>query len=480
MDINEFIKQTEDFCYKEVAKNTNLILGKNKTASLSTGMFLKLPMVIAVEKAHAPLPKLNKELESFMPYFSAYTKHGNTSEVYFTFLYHTDKDLKHISRELVRHGTFLAFVYMHEVQHILRKHITNSYNTMMTSICGDVAFPNELINIAEDHAINYSIKDLFLISPLAKEWPVIEAIGMYDPEYHQNKLSDIEILKDLLKKDHPITKQQVSDMLSQITCDGKTTNQPTEAMSSTESTSEDSKSDKTSTTSDDADMALSDLSESLQDIITSNTKGTAAGELFENLFSSIKVNVAWFSKLKKSFKRKVYYMTHDYTTSWANLNNTYRRIYKSPKKQFMEDSLEIVLSIDHSGSVGTEALQKLLYLMEETSKQITKLTVLIHDTKIVKEFVIEDEYDIANSLKFNTALATRYVVGGTSHSDVFRWLDENVDDMTKTIYLSYSDNYSDINTEWVKYPKFRNLTSYFVCTTNNPTNMKGVTDIVMV
>ena len=66
MKQEDFIKETEDYVYKEVAKYANLILGKNKTASLSTGMFLKLPIEVNLSKSYEPLPTLDKELKTFM------------------------------------------------------------------------------------------------------------------------------------------------------------------------------------------------------------------------------------------------------------------------------------------------------------------------------------------------------------------------------------------------------------------------------
>jgi len=484
MTPEEFEKVAEKTIYKEVAKYTNQLLGKNKTAGLSTGLFLKLPIVVATKKMDGKLPKLTVQLEDFVKRFSAYTMMGNTTEVFFTFLYNEDKDLKAIEKTIERHGVFLAFVYMHELQHIIRKHITHSYNTMMLGIAKDIQNPHEVINIAEDYAINYAIKDLFTCSPLSKHWAEIEAIGLYDKQYHKDKLSDIDILRLLIKSAEPPKVSSMGNGMQSVEQDGKSSVQPTPSEQqggekSPEESSTGSKS-KTSTATDDADISAADLADSLQDIITSNTKGTAAGNLFEQLFDSIHVETGWFKKIKASFKRKVYYMTHDYSTSWANLNSTYRHIYKAPKKQFIDTKLEIVLSVDHSGSVSTEALQKLLYLMEDTSKTISKLTVLIHDTRIVKEFVVEDDYDISSNKMFKEALATRYVVGGTSHSDVFNWLDTNIDDMSKTIYLSYSDNYSDIPTEWKKHPKLRKLTSYFVCTEHNPMKVAGAIDITLV
>jgi len=493
MNPEDFIKEAEDFIYKEVAKNANLLLGKNKTAALSTGLFLKLPIEVAIEKTHQPLPKMYKELKTFMPYFSAYVKHGDTTKVFFTFMYHEEKDLKAILNHLPRHSVFLAFVYMHEVQHILRKHVTKSYNTMMENIAGDVAFPNEIINIAEDHAINYSLKDLFMLSSTLKpKWQEIEDIGMYNKQYHQEKLSDIDILKLLIKEENHITKQQISDMMSAITCDGKTMNQPTKSNGGPGGEEDDKgkggkvkaqggKPDKCSTDSDDADISMADLSESLQDIISSNTKGSQAGELFEQLFSSIKVETGWFKKIKASFKRQVYYKTHDYSTSWANLNNTYRRIYKSPKKQFIDNKINIILSVDHSGSMNTEDLQKLLYLIESESIHIASLKVLIHDTRVIQEFNIEDDYDIAASPEFSKALATRYTSGGTSHRCVFEHIEDmKLPDPGMVIYMSFSDNYSDIDSEFRNFPTMRKLTNYWICAgANNPVSVPG-TNILMV
>ena len=483
MTEEEFLKDTEDFVYKEVAKNTNLLLGKDKTASLSTGLFLNLPIEIKLTKSYAPIPKLYKELKSFMNYFGAYTKLDDTVNVYFTFTYHDEKDLKAISNHLHRHGIFLAFAYLHEVQHILRKHITTSYNSMMLRIAGDVPDAHSIVNIAEDHAINYSLKDLFKISPsqsIKNAWASIEEVVYYGAKYHDEQLSDIEILKKLIK-DPPPSRAKMSDLLDKITSGGKDTLQPSEAESQSGIENGEGKTDKCSTVSDDFDRSIADLSDSLKDIIESSTKGTTAGDLFADLFSSIKVETGWFKKIKASFKRKVYYMTHDYTTNWANLNNTFRRIYKSPKKNFVDDQVNIVLSVDHSGSMATEDLQKLLYLMESESKRIGSLTVLIHDTRIVKEFVIESEFDIAKSPEFKEALATRYVSGGTSHECVFEHIQQmKFEDVNKVIYMSFSDNYSDIEQTVFNYPIMRKLTNYWICAgANNPVKAPG-TNIMMV
>ena len=489
--IKEFLKEAEDFIYKEVAKNANLLLGKNKTASLSTGMFLKLPVRVEVEQVTSPIPKLYKELETFMPYFSAYTKVGNTTEVFFTFMYYEEKDLKQILNHMHRYSLFFAFVYMHEVQHILRKHVTTSYSTMMQRIAGDTPNSHELINIAEDHAINYSLKDIFVAAhkahssvgksyKLMDTWNEIEKICLYNKSYHEDQLSDIDILKDLLSKSKTPNTIDVSDLFQSVSFGGKESIQPKEGSTLSQKDVSNNKEGKCSTVTDDMDISISDLAESLKDIITENTRGTETGNLFEQLFESIKVDTGWFKKVKASFKRQVFYKTHDYTTSWRNLNSTYRHIYMAPKKTFIDDKISIILSVDHSGSMSTEDLQRLLYLIESESKRISELKVLVHDTQIIKEFTISNEYDISKSPEFSSALATRYTSGGTSHECIFDYIQNmGIKDTSQVMYMSFSDNQSDIEQTFKKYPIMRKITNYWVCTERNPVAVPG-TNITMV
>ena len=496
MEVKDFIKQAEDLIYKEVAKSTNRILGKNKTAGLSTGLFLKLPIEIAVEKVHEPLPKQLVSIESFLQRFSAYTKRGDTTKVYFTFMYHSTKELDKLLELFTRteHSIFLGFVYMHEVQHILRKHITSSYNNMMKRIAGNISHPHQAINIAEDHAINYSLKDLFMASgdkEIQNAWNTFEPTMCYKGDYHTKQMSDIEILKDMIDSAETITVTCVGNGFEKVDSDssGSCVQPSEETAKGSDSESDDDspgkgksqgKVDKTNTIQDDLDNSITDLAESIKDLISNQTKGTTTGDLFQQLFDAVKVETGWFKRIKASFKRQVYYMTHDYSTSWSNLNNTYRHIYKAPKKHFIDDKIHAILSIDHSGSVGTVELQKLLYLMESESKKIAKLTVIIHDTQVIKEFEIENEFDIAQSPQFSEALRTRYTSGGTSHRCIFEHIQNmKIPDVNKVIYMSFSDNYSDIDYEFNNFPIMRKLTNYWVCTEKNPVNVLG-TNITMV
>ncbi len=298
-------------------------------------------------------------------------------------------------------------------------------------------------------------------------WDEIEQISLYNQEYHTKQLSDIEILKLLLESDKQCFTKRISESLTQSTnSDGTVTNNGTEqAKSAQPGPDSDPDPKNQSEQADQIDISMSDLSNTMQSLIESALRGTTAGSLFEDVFKSIKVNTGWFKKIKATFKKQVYYMTHNYTTSWVNINNTYRHIYMAPKKQFFDDKIEIILSIDQSGSMSTDDLQRLLYLIESEAKKITKLTVLIHSTVIIKQFELADEYDISKSQEFTEALATRWNSGGTSHDCVFQAIgDLNIKDPSKTIFLCYSDMQSNIEETVRSYPIMSRLKSFWVHT----------------
>jgi len=467
--VNDYKYKIEKFIYKEIAKEFNTVYGLNKTAPLASGIFLKLPIRVQLVK----LPEV--DYSNIFTAFTAYTKLSNESEVFFTFFYATDKDLPKLLKLLEKHSTFWAYVYQHEVLHILLKHVTASYSKRMQRLAETFKsglsdeVKHSYINRAEDYFINYSIKDLTNststgIATLTKE-------GLYNSTYHSSKLSDVQILEDLLKnttiKSCPIGDsgyelQEITD--GQGNKSVQINNIDAEAQSGANGT----------TGGESIDTQLADLAESINSTIQTQAKGSSAAAITDELFGSIKINTDWFKKLKTTFERDVYYMTHNYYTKWSNLNNRYRSIFKSPKKYYLDTKLEIVLSIDQSGSMPRDSLQKLLYLMEEKGSSISKLTVLIHDVDISKEFVLESDYGIDTNHDFKKALATRYQSGGTSHAHVFKWLQENIHNPEEAIYISFSDNGSDIKQVWGNYPILRRMKTYLVCPINNPMAVPAV------
>ena len=467
---NTWLFNTEKYVYKEVAKQLNVMYGQDRTAPLAVGVFLKVPMKFnLVQRDEVDYKKLTD-------IFTAYTKVGDEVSTYFDFFYSKEKDLPKLTKLIEKHATFWAYVYQHELLHILLKHITKPFRSRMTRIAKeckpniDESSLHNYINIAEDYFINYSIKDVVAITDTGLS--TFLEFGLYKADYQERKLSDIQILKEILA-DTKVTNQSLGNGYSIQTVTDKDGNTSQSITKDGTGTGELSGNGSEGV----SDTELADLASAVNQVIQSHAKGSGSATCLNDLFSSIQINTDWFKKLRTRFKRDVYYATHDYYTKWTNLNNRYRRIFKAPKKYFLASKLEIVLSIDQSGSMPRDSLQKLLYLMETEGKKISKLTVLIHDSAITKEFVLDSDYGIDSNPNFKTALATRYQSGGTSHADVFKWLQDNVKDPSKSLFMSFSDNYSDIEQELHNYPIMRAITSYFICPVNNP--MKGCTNILM-
>ena len=459
---------TEKYIYKEVAKQLNVMYDQDRTAPLAVGIFLKVPMKFNL------VQRDDVDYKELTNIFTAYTKVGDEVTTYFDFFYSKESDLPKLTELIERHATFWAYVYQHELLHILLKHITKPFHNRMVRIAKeckpgiDESILHNYINVAEDYFINYSIKDVVANNDVGLS--TFLELYMYSKDYQERKLSDIQILKEILE-DTTVTNQSLGNGYSlQTVKDGK-------GNVSQSITKEGTGTGEADEGEGASDTELADLASAVNQVIQSHAKGSNSANCLNDLFSSIQVNTDWFKKLRTRFKRDVYYATHDYYTKWTNLNNRYRRIFKAPKKYFLDSKLEIVLSIDQSGSMPRDSLQKLLYLMETEGKKISKLTVLVHDNKVTKEFVLESDYGIDSNPDFKTALATRYQSGGTSHADVFRWLQNNIKDPSKSLFMSFSDNYSDIEQEIHNYPIMRAMTSYFICPVNNP--MKGCTNILM-
>ena len=458
MTADQFLHDIERLIYKENSKNLNTIMQLDKTAQLSTGIFLKLPIVFDLQQVDGTVVSNVNDMKSLVENnLTAYVKHGTVTEVYFTFFYDSESQLNALYKCIEKQSMFFAFLYLHELFHIVHMHNTTSYNDMMIRIAKNIQDPHLAINIAEDYRNNYLIKELFSLSQVFKAyWTKIVPFMMYSHEYHVEKLSDIDILKKMISGAKEPQSEDVGDGFEKVKLDGSVIiKKKGSALSDKVDTADAS----------DSDNDLKDLSETLQGIIEEGTRGTQAGKLIEDAFGAIKVETGWFKQIKASFKKRVFYMTHDYMSSWTGINNTYRRVFKSPKKQFFDNKIQLILAVDHSGSMCTEDLQKLLYLIQSESKNIFKLTVLIHDTRIVKEFTIEDEYDISKSSEFKAAMSTRYAVGGTSHDAVFQRINEmSKDEQGATIFLCFSDMHSDIEECVGNYPFLKRMAPFWIHT----------------
>lgn len=459
----QFMHDMPHFIYSEVAKSVNQLCGLSKTSSMIANLFTTLPLQIELRHITGQ-PKPRKKLNALEEFTHAYLKHDDSTKVIIAFWYDSEKHIKRITKAIHKHPEFFAYLYMREALKLTRRMNTATHYRMMSSI---IKHTNPTIPVTEhykysiqacNYAVNDTIKQLFAAAPvaLANKFNTIIDGQAYNPDYLTlsemdivAKLASIDISEESTDEIEEIDDEFVFDTLLN------------------------------SIFSANIDGALpvdehiqTDLGETLENHLGNMSRGTGSAEIFGQFFAAKKVSTGWFKKLASKFSKDVYYMTNTFKSQWSSLNITYRHKFKAPKASYEDNKLSVILSVDHSASVATEGLQQLLYLFEKHSKRITKLLVLIHDTEIVREFTIESDFDIKSNPDFIAALSQRYAVGGTSHSAVFARIDELITtkqiDPNKSIYISFSDFYSDVPESIKKYPSIRQLNPIWLNPENNP------------
>ena len=470
MTKSEFLHEASHLIFKEIAKSVNMLCGLSKTSSMIANIFTTLP--IQIELRHITgQPKPSKKLNAIDEFVHAYIKHDDSTKVYIAFYYDTEKQLNRISKAINKHPEFFAYLYMREALKLTRLMNTKTHYTMMSGI---IKYNNPGI-LPEDYyrysiaacnmAVSNTIKQLFNASAISDKLSKIMEHKFPNPN---SSLSEMDILKSLVHDsdlvgtpmepidDHSMYDPYLNEVFTKGNIDGSI---PID------------------------EHIQTNLGESLTTHFASMSRGTSSAAIFEAAFTAKKVKTGWFKKLAAKFSRDVFYMTNNFRSQWSGLNVTYRHKFKAPKAHYEDNKLVVVTSIDHSGSVSTVGLQKLLYLYEKHSKKITKIIVLIHDTEVVKEFILEDDFDISSNPNFKQALAHRFAVGGTSHSAVMANISAKLADGTidpdKTIYISFSDNYSDIPESWAAHPAMSKLSTTFLTPQDNPMNIPGTADIAM-
>ena len=461
------------FIYSEVAKSTNQLCGLSKTSSMIANLFTTLPLQIELRHI-TNQPKPSKKLNALDEFTHAYLKHDDSTKVIIAFWYDSEKHIKRISKAIHKHPEFFAYLYMREALKLTRRMNTQTHYRMMSSIIkhNNPAIPTtshyRYSIQACNYAVNDTLKQLFASSPLANKFNTIIEGQAYKASYAT--LSEMDIVAKLVTPDS--LTEAVDEFLEQLDDDFVWDNGLSALFPA------------------DIDGAIptdehiqTDLGETLENHLGSMSRGTGSAAIFGQFFTAKKVSTGWLKRLATKFSKDVYYMTNTFKSQWSSLNITYRHKFKAPNTSYEDNKLSVILSVDHSGSVSTEGLQQLLYLFEKQAKRITKLIVLIHDTEIVREFTIESDFDIKSNPDFKAALSQRYAVGGTSHSAVFARIDELLTtkqiDPEKSIYISFSDNFSDIPASIAKYPSIKQLSVTFLAPEPNPMNIDGCTDISM-
>ena len=471
MTKQEFISQAKITIFSEVAKATNQLCGLSKTSTHIANLFTNLPMQIEA-RFIADLPKPAKKLNALDEFVTAYLKHDDSSKVMIAFFYSSDKHLTKIMKRIEKHPTYFAYLYMREALKVSRLMNTKTHYNMMSNIIKhhaptlSVESHYALSIQACDYAVNDTIHQLFKSSAISNKLDEIFEFANYNLSWYGK--SEMDILVEII---------------------GNRANKSADELIPIDEFMYDPESNLIYPGNFDGEISynealITDLGESVTNALAAMSRGTSSAPIFEASFAAKKVKTGWFKKLTNKFTKDVYYITNTFRSEWSSLNIVYRHKFKAPKHTHEDHKLSLILSIDHSGSVSTDGLQKLLYLFSKHSKRISDLYIIIHDDDIVKEFHIQSDFDVSTNPEFIQALGNRIACGGTSHFKVFTRIAELIKsktiDPSKTLYCSFSDNCSDIPKSWKAVPAMTKLYSTtFLAPEHNPMSIVGTTDVSM-
>jgi len=441
-----FKLDTYNHIVQELAYLNNQIIGDKKTAFTALGLFLKLPIVIDVHQHPNTASDKKLQLDDLLKVVSCYTD-TETQEMHFVFFYNNEKQLKHINKIVKKQTLYFAYLYLKEVQHILRKHYTAAFQSTLLKKYKQRDNPHFHVKLVCDIVANSIMHSIFKQSRLADGWNKITPYIDYRDEIP----TEIELIKEFKATSYKCKPVTNSDRFVEYEINGFTYILPKQLLQG----------------STEHDIQTQNLANAIINVIRTNSKGTHGADAMIESFESIKTDAAWFDKLKGTIINTIYNKTNKHDRSWKNLKRTYRHIFKAPADVHADNKVNIIVSIDQSGSIEIADMQKLLGIFESQSHKIAELTVIIHDVDVAYTTNIKSDFDISESPKFREALSKRYASGGTSHKPTFEYIqDMNINSPKDYIYICMSDMYSDIENEWAKYPILRKLTTFWLSPQN--------------
>ena len=453
----EFIQTTEKEIFSQMLRDTNELFGQSKAASLFISLFSTVRCKIVVEQCddlEGPFKKL--DLEDLT---QSVTTNVEGNDITYRFFYRDEKHLKHLHKVATKFPMYFTYQYFKHIYTLLTLTSTDAHQAAMFRLVQDKEHPFYLIDLANTYSINKQVHRMLSVVGQTKKWEQVkDLIKLYkNPEL----ATQPEILADMalnapdlrIKKARGKYTQVITPDLTYITEPKVPANQNPEF--------------KGADSIDKQERSLVAIANQLHHSISTSTKGTSIGEIFQMVFDAIKVDVLWFDKLKKNINTQVFNKTSNGYTSWENLSATYRHIYTAPIQKSEDKKVKFIISIDTSGSMHTEDLQKILGIMQDKSKQIAEIHVLHHTTDVVAQFHVKHAEDIQLDRLFKTAFACRHANGGTSHKEVFNRIKElNLPDPEQWIYISVSDNYSDIESTLPIYSIMQKISSVWVQTSD--------------
>ena len=323
------------YIYTNIVKEINSVFGVKKTNGLAAGLFLSLPIEVEFRR----LPEKVKVTKNKLALCSdTYVRHNDNSKVIYAFYYHKKSDKTKIEKMIKQKQNiyYLAYLYIRESMRVMLGHTTKTYYDNMKRHIPKIDTEEKFfyVKAASSYFINLQIKKLFDSAKLSKEIDNILEYQFYTPAY--KGMTDVKILQELYKT---ADKDEHMDYWLPVY---RVIHNDYELIH------------------DKYDPHIVDIGETLYNTIRQNCRGIISMEIFESLIQAKKTNVGWFKKLKKAFNVRVFHKTSKFASSWEGLNTVYRSKFKSPKKIFKNNKLNVILSIDQSSSQSDEDLGKIL------------------------------------------------------------------------------------------------------------------------
>lgn len=368
-----------------------------------------------------------------------------------------------------------AFTYLHEALHILNRHydyyLNQKYESIIQSVRTDLNQDerDELLNHAFDYWMNaYLIEKASYGSVIGQFKNGVNFSALYDPSLSPELMTQQEIVRKLakeaeIKREEICFENQCIGHQVSITINGRTSSTfyPIAQHGINQDRSETSH-----------EQEIGEVLDSTRQQLLDRTMGSGSQGTLKNLGVSYEVPVDWFASLKSSIFTIVQRYTNQSDQTWSKLKNKFRHVATLPGRIFYDKQLAAVISIDQSGSMSDDDLRKINYVVGELAKKAQFVEVLLHDTSVVsrKKFIGHKKMEITEFV------TKRVAFGGTSHKEVFEILakiqEENP--KTKLIYMSFSDNYSDIEQVYSA-DLFRKIIPYWITTVeSNPTRVPGM------
>jgi len=443
-------KKIEELIIENTMIGLNQVFGNNKSSFLGITLMQNLPIDITLHYDDlVTAPTTAKEL--IHNNLAAWV---DQTEASVNLMFTISKDNEEELFDFIESNTdIITYLFLHECLHLLNRDTKQSNHNMHLKVVDDA----RMVNIAMDYRINLVVSDLMKKAKLSTE---LDNVGMYDKKYED--MTSIEILHDL-KENGQMDSQDNEDGSVTITMDnGDDTG--TIRTKDLEPVNGDSDSEIEGESAQEIEGKMQAVANRIADVL-SKQAGSESQEIMGQELLKIKVDSSWFKSLDKSLSNKLYLATAGSRSTWSQLNNTYRHLFKAPASYKRKKTIpRLILFIDQSGSVDDNSLGKLIDIIDTNKKKIAVIELHIFDTEIVSSCITENKSEM---VKF---ISTRRACGGTSLDPCFEYL-ENMKrkDLSESVVMFVSDFYCDHPV-----PKILNKTTSYMIHTNNHEDVSNV------